>query len=255
MSRLLSLVLLALGLAALPACQTTEEVTDTAAEGVEDAADATATVARGAADAAEDTADTLVESAVDVGQATADLASDAYNEARDVLGDDRVADDARVAVARVSAPADTTTGVTGTVTFVELTDGVRVRYDLAGLEPGEHGFHLHQTGSCAAGDSDGDGYAEAGGAAGAHLNPGDDPHGAIDADMDEKHAGDLGNVEAGADGRAMGAKNTGSLAFSGSRTVLDRAIIVHADPDEFMDAGAMSGGRVGCGVVTETERM
>ena len=73
--------------------------------------------------------------------------------------------------------------------------------------------------------------------------------------MDEKHAGDLGNIEVGSDGRASGAKTTGSLAFSGDRTVLDRAVIVHADPDELMDAGAMAGGRVGCGVIAEADRM
>ena len=244
MHRPLSLALLAAGLAVLPACQTTQDVTDAAAEGVEDAADATATVARGAADAAED-----------AGQAVAGVASDAYDEARDALGDARVAADARVAVARVSAPADTTTGVTGTVTFVELADGVRVRYDVAGLAPNSvHGLHLHENGTCAAADADGDGYAEAGGAAGAHLNPGNDPHGAPDDPMSEKHAGDLGNIEADAGGAARGTVTVESLAFAGDRTVLGRAVIVHADADEFADAGAMSGGRVGCGVVAETDR-
>ena len=240
--------LLAVGLAVFPACQTTEEAADTADEGFDAAAGAVETAARTAAGAADTAFDASTGAVADAAQA-------AYDEARDVLGVSRVPDDARVAVAQVGAPADTSTGVSGTVTFVELTDGVRVRYDLAGLTPGQHGFHVHQTGSCAAADSDGDGYAEAGGAAGPHLNPGNDPHGAIDADMDEKHAGDLGNVDVGSDGRASGAKNTGSLAFSGDRTVLGRAIIVHADADEFMDAGAMAGGRVGCGVIAEADRM
>ena len=248
MCRLVRPALLAAALAALPACQTAENAAETTREGVVDAADAAgdaAVTVAGAADTAFDESTGAVE----------DVARAAYDEARDVLGVSRVSDDARVAVARVGAPADTSTGVSGTVTFVELSDGVRVRYDLAGLTPGRHGLHVHQTGSCAAADADGDGYAEAGGAAGPHLNPGDDPHGPLDADMDEKHAGDLGNVDAGADGRVTGAKTTGSLAFSGDRTVLGRAVIVHADPDEFMDAGAMAGGRVGCGVIAETDRM
>ena len=174
MPRRLRPALLAAALVALPACQTTQEA------------------AEGAADVATDAANATADVATDVARATADVASDAYDEARDVLGVARVPDGARVAVARVGAPADTATGVSGTVTFVELTDGVRVRYDLAGLTPGAHGFHVHRTGSCAAGDFDGDGYAEAGGPAGPHLNPGNDPHGGIDADMDDKHAGDLG---------------------------------------------------------------
>ena len=39
-------------------------------------------------------------------------------------------------------------GVTGSVEFVDLGDAVEVRYNLSGLTPGEHGFHLHQTGAC-----------------------------------------------------------------------------------------------------------
>lgn len=251
-----SLLLLLVAFVALPACQTTEDVAETTADTAEDAAETTERVARGAADAAEDAADTAVESAVDVGQAAADLAGDAYDEARDVLGVSRVPDDARVAVARVSAPADTSTGVTGTVTFVELTDGVRVRYDLAGLESGQHGFHIHETGSCAAADSDGDGYAEAGGAAGGHLNPQDNGHGGPDENRADRHAGDLGNVEAGADGRVTGAKNDDVLSFSGPTSVVGKAVMVHAQRDDLeTDPGGTAGGRVGCGVIMEADRM
>lgn len=237
---MLRLFLLSLSLLVFSACETAREATDTAAEGVEDAADATAKVARGAADAAEDAAG-----------AVAGVASDAYGEAREALGDDEVADDARVAVARVSAPGDTTTSVRGTVTFVETSDGVRVRYDLMGLSPSQaHGLHVHAVGNCGPADSDNDGAVEAGGAAGGHLNPMGSDHGGPDEDRDDRHAGDLGNVQAGPDGRAMGTKMDEILAFSGATSVVGKAIMVHANRDDLeSDPGGMAGGRVGCGVI------
>ena len=237
----LPVLLLALGLAA---CTTAERAADTAGEGVEDAAGATETVARGAADTAEDAA----------GMA-ADLATDAYDEARGLFGADRVPDNARTAVAQISSPADTSTGVRGTVTFVELADGVRVRYDVTGLASGStHGLHVHADGSCAPGDADGDGAMEAAGAAGGHLNPGDDGHGGPDDDMDDKHAGDLGNITVSG-GRAQGALEVESLSFSGARSVLNRAVIVHSRRDDLeTDPGGDSGARIGCGVTTQASR-
>src|SRR5262245_54630187 len=59
--------------------------------------------------------------------------------------------------------------VTGRVVFTAGKDGVRVVADLAGLTPGEHGFHIHEKGDCSAPD---------GTSAGAHFNPGGKPHGA-----------------------------------------------------------------------------
>ena len=221
----------------LTACGTAEEVSD-------DVADTTVAVA-------ETTADVAVAGA----EAVADLATGAYDEARGALGADDVPDDARVAIAQIRTPDDTTSSVRGVVSFVETEGGVRVRYELAGMGgPDAHGVHVHAGSSCAAADVDDDGYAEAGGAAGAHLNPGDAPHGAPGDPMSQKHAGDLGNVTPDANGRASGVKSIEGLAFEGDRSVVGRALIVHAKPDTFNDAGAMAGGRVGCGIITLAER-
>jgi Cu-Zn family superoxide dismutase len=156
--------------------------------------------------------------------------------------------DRRTATATISAPVDTTTGVTGTVTFTPVGDGFRVEADLQGLSQGEHGFHLHANGSCARGDHDSDDFAEVAGAAGGHYDPlNTNDHGAPDDDDDEKHLGDFGNVTAGSDGRA-----TQTLTIDGLSSVSGRAVIVHSGRDDLeTDPAGNSGDRIGCGVVTE----
>ncbi|PYK17553.1 MAG: superoxide dismutase family protein [Verrucomicrobia bacterium] len=52
--------------------------------------------------------------------------------------------------------------LSGTVTFTEEADGVKVRAEITGLTPGNHGFHVHEFGDCSAADAS---------SAGAHFNP------------------------------------------------------------------------------------
>ena len=130
-----------------------------------------------------------------------------------------------------------------------------MRYNLRGLAPGEHGFHVHAVGSCGPADEDRDGAVEAGGAALGHLNPGTHEHGGPDDDMDERHAGDLGNVRAGSDGRAEGSMEDDVLSFDGSASIVGKAIMVHAVRDDLeSDPGGMSGDRIGCGVIRLAQR-
>ena len=249
----------------LGACSTSESAAETAATETVDLAEeagdaaqagarATAGAARTAAAATADLAGEGADVAVMGAESVADLAQSAWQEARGVLGMDGVADDARVAVAQVMTAGGATNDVRGTVTFVETADGVRARYDLMGLQPGRHGFHVHAGGSCAAADTDGDGMMEPAGAAGDHLSPDDDDHGAPGDAMSDKHAGDLGNVMVSADGTADGGVTVQALAFEGDRSVLGRTIIVHSGADEFMDSGAMAGSPVGCGVIRLSRR-
>src|SRR5438128_10986580 len=81
--------------------------------------------------------------------------------------------------------------VTGSVTFTQSGEVVKVVADIAGLTPGKHGFHIHEFGDCSSSD---------GNSAGGHFNPTHRAHGAPDAS--DRHAGDLGNVEADASGKA-----------------------------------------------------
>lgn len=135
----------------------------------------------------------------------------------------------------------------GLATFTEDENGVTVHILLEGLTPGEHGWHLHETGVC-------DGTTEEPfSSAGAHWNPTGMEHGAPDAPM--HHAGDFGNFEATADGLADGSITTRdfTLLGDGPTSVNDAdgtAIIIHAGRDDLMtQPSGDSGARFACGVV------
>ena len=160
----------------------------------------------------------------------------------------------QTATASISAPADTTTGVTGTVDFSQDGDGLTMEVTVNGLAPNStHGFHIHAVGSCARGDHDDDGFAEVAGAALGHYDPfNTNDHGAPDDDRDSKHAGDFGNLTANASGTARATLTTDLLSLSGTRPVQGRAVMVHSNRDDLeSDPGGMSGDRIGCGVISD----
>src|SRR5438105_678201 len=57
----------------------------------------------------------------------------------------------------------------GSITISEGPAGAVFHLDLHGLPPGQHGFHVHSSPSCAPGQKDG--APVAAGGAGAHLDP------------------------------------------------------------------------------------
>lgn len=141
-------------------------------------------------------------------------------------------------------------GVHGRAWFQERADGtVRVHLRLRGLQPGRHGVHIHQAGDCS-------GPGAAG--AGSHFDPrGSMTHGGPDDPAGEHHAGDLGNIEAGNDGRADATILTSSLSVrAGALSIDGRSIIVHAQGDNLTDmpANGGSGERVGCGIIRSEVR-
>lgn len=136
------------------------------------------------------------------------------------------------------------TELSGIVTFSASEDGLIVTYAIGGLTPGEHGFHVHENGSCDPGDD-----GTPGGAAGGHF----DPIGAVHAEptAPERHVGDFGNILAGVDGRAAGTFLDPVATLDGTTSIVGKAVIIHADADDLSSqpSGA-AGSRVGCGVVT-----
>ena len=162
-------------------------------------------------------------------------------------------DGTSTATAQISAPADTTTGVTGTVRLTQDGDDLRMEVALAGLAPNStHGFHVHTTGDCGRGDHDDDGYSEVAGAAMGHYDPlGTNNHGGPDDSPSEKHLGDLGNVTADASGAVSTTITTSDLSIESSRSIEGRAVMVHSDRDDLeTDPGGTSGDRIGCGVIS-----
>ncbi|MDO8862986.1 superoxide dismutase family protein [Haliea sp. E1-2-M8] len=132
----------------------------------------------------------------------------------------------------------------GTVTFAlgeggEGDQEMWVTVDLEGLEPGPHGIHIHEVGDCSADDAS---------SAGGHFNPQDTSHGSPDAA--ERHAGDMGNIEADGDGRVDTELTFRGLALSGPTSILDRAVVIHLKKDDLESQPAGDAGdRVGCGVI------
>jgi Cu-Zn family superoxide dismutase len=127
----------------------------------------------------------------------------------------------------------------GVVTFTQVEGGVRVIADVDYLEPGKHGFHIHEYGDCSAPD---------GSSAGGHFNPKNTKHGAPDAV--ERHAGDLGNIAADGKGHAHYDRIDKVISLEGPDSIIGRSVIVHANPDDFTtQPTGNAGGRVACGVI------
>ncbi len=130
-------------------------------------------------------------------------------------------------------------GASGTVRFEAVQNGVRIIANLSGLTPGDHGFHIHEHGDCSAPDAS---------TAGGHFNPTNHSHAGPDAA--ERHVGDLGNLTAGADGRATIDRVDSMLTLSGPNSIVGRSVVVHAGPDDLKtQPSGGAGGRVACGVI------
>jgi Cu-Zn family superoxide dismutase len=129
--------------------------------------------------------------------------------------------------------------VTGVVTFTARDGHVEVSGEIHGLTPGLHGFHVHEFGDISAPD---------GSSAGNHFNPTDMPHGGPE---DAKHhVGDLGNIEADTEGKAIIKLRDQALALDGPHSIIGRTLVVHAKADDLKSQpSGDAGDRVGCGVI------
>ena len=129
----------------------------------------------------------------------------------------------------------------GEVTFEQDGDKVRILANVQGLKPGqEHGFHIHAVGDCSSGD---------GMSAGGHFNPAGKPHG--NPSGGEHHAGDLPALKADKGGRAKSEGMVNGVTLElGPTSLVGRAVIVHADPDDYKtQPTGNSGARIACGVI------
>jgi superoxide dismutase, Cu-Zn family len=135
--------------------------------------------------------------------------------------------------------------VTGNVQFVQLGKGVEVSGAVYGLKPNqEHGFHVHEKGDCSSAD---------GLSTGGHFNPEAKKHGnhAHHDHGAEHHAGDMPNLKADASGNAtFKVVLPGLTVEAGALAVKGRAVIVHANPDDFTSQPVgNAGGRIACGLI------
>lgn len=131
----------------------------------------------------------------------------------------------------------------GWVHFKEVEGGVRVLAKFKGLKPNQkHGFHIHEYGDF--------GDREAGLTAGGHYDPENTGrHGRPGAE-EPHHAGDLGNLEANADGVAGYDRVIKGISVAGGpNPILGRAVVVHTRPDDFGQPDGNAGPRLGVGVI------
>lgn len=100
--------------------------------------------------------------------------------------------------------------VTGTITFNQESENAPTTIDasLAGLTQGKHGFHVHEFGDNTNGCI----------SAGPHFNPFGKTHGAPEDEI--RHVGDLGNVVAGADGKATLKVTDNQIKLIGAHSVI-----------------------------------
>ncbi|XP_054791700.1 superoxide dismutase [Cu-Zn], chloroplastic [Prosopis cineraria] len=135
--------------------------------------------------------------------------------------------------------------VEGVVTLTQEDNGpTTVNVRVTGLTPGPHGFHLHEYGDTTNGCI----------STGAHFNPKNMTHGAPEDEI--RHAGDLGNIVANADGIAEATITDNQIPLSGPNSVVGRAFVVHELEDDLGKGGhelslttGNAGGRLACGVV------
>jgi Cu-Zn family superoxide dismutase len=130
--------------------------------------------------------------------------------------------------------------LTGTATFAEEGDGVKVTVRIGNAPAGLKGLHIHEKGDCSAQD---------GSSAGDHFNPGGHPH-ARPPD-EPRHLGDLGNIGVSPEGvgQLEIVVKGANLKSGDPNSFLDRSIIVHGKKDDGGQPTGNSGPRIGCGVI------
>jgi Cu-Zn family superoxide dismutase len=137
-----------------------------------------------------------------------------------------------------------TTGIQiGLAIFTATDTGTTVGISVAGLPPGLHGIHLHETGQCTPPD-----FVSAGG----HFNPTARRHGL--ENPEGPHLGDLPNLLVQANGSADTTFSLDPVLLQPGPLSLLRpagtAIVVHAEPDDQRsDPSGGSGARIACGTI------
>ncbi|XP_013145172.1 PREDICTED: superoxide dismutase [Cu-Zn]-like [Papilio polytes] len=152
----------------------------------------------------------------------------------------QVRSETRVAIAHLISQ-----NVTGSITFTETANGIRVSGTITGLDVGKYGFHVHELGDTSTCD-----------AAGAHFDPDDNTHGGRDHAV--RHVGDLGNVQ------FVGTENPVAnvdfvdnvISLRGRNSIIGRTLVLHEQEDDLGLGGnegslntGNAGPRIGCGVI------
>lgn len=137
-------------------------------------------------------------------------------------------------------------GVTGTVKFTQEDGYVLFTLNVSPIAPGQHAVHIHENGDCSAPDAT---------SAGGHWNPTGVAHGQRGVTT-EFHAGDIDNMEVGADSVGYLEKKIDdwNIGEGNNMDVLGKAVIIHAGADDFTSQPSGDAGqRVACGVIQQVK--
>lgn len=148
-------------------------------------------------------------------------------------------DGSQMLMATTNLEAIGNSGVAGTIQFEQDGETVTVTGEVTGLKPGMHGFHVHENGDL----SD----KETGKSAGGHFNPTDKSHGK--PSDDERHVGDLGNIEANEEGVATVDITDDVISLDGENSIAGKALVIHAGEDQFTQPTGDAGDRVAFGLI------
>ncbi|MBK6866640.1 MAG: superoxide dismutase family protein [Burkholderiales bacterium] len=130
----------------------------------------------------------------------------------------------------------------GAVKFSQVRDIVSASGSVTGLAPNaRHAFHVHEKGDCSSPDFN---------SAGGHFNPTSQPHGAHGSG--KHHLGDMPELVTDAKGTANIGFNSSSLKLRGPNSIIGKAVIVHAAPDDVnAQPTGNAGARLVCGVIKQ----
>lgn len=130
---------------------------------------------------------------------------------------------------------------TGTILFESMDDGkVKITGKISGLTPNaKHAIHIHEYG---------DVRATNGTMTGGHYNPENHDHALPEMEM--RHAGDMGNLEADSEGVASLSLVVDNVSLVGTKNpIIGRGVIVHAGEDDGGQPTGNAGARIAQGVI------
>ncbi len=141
------------------------------------------------------------------------------------------------AVADISPLPGVDHDIRGQVSFHMASQGTAVTARIRGLDPqGVHGFHVHQGTDC---QDPGD-----------HLAPYDHDHGGPMDPRDDRHKGDMGNLEADEEGVAEYEATLVNVTMDQPPTVIGHVVVIHEEADDMeTQPDGDAGDPVACGVI------